>query len=96
MADITYVRALSGFIYTAFVTDCFSRKIVGWSTRSTVTTEALPLQALEQAIMNAAEGVHQLIHYSDHGSQYASIVYNDKLADYGIIPSAGTVGGLLR
>jgi transposase InsO family protein len=30
VADITYVPAASGFVYTAFVTDLFSRKIVGW------------------------------------------------------------------
>src|SRR5699024_9378402 len=35
VADITYVRTTSGFCYTAFVTDAFSRKIVGWSTRTT-------------------------------------------------------------
>lgn len=50
VVDITYVRTLSGFVYTAFVTDVFSRKIVGWATRSSMTTEALPLEALEQAI----------------------------------------------
>ena len=37
----TYVRTTSGFCYTAFVTDVFSRKIVGWSTRSTMRTEDL-------------------------------------------------------
>lgn len=45
VADITYVRTRAGFIYTAFVTDVFSRMSVGWSTRSTMRTEALPLQA---------------------------------------------------
>lgn len=57
VADITYVRTVSGFVYTAFVTDVYSRMIVGWSTRSTMRTEALPLEALEQAIMNAQKGV---------------------------------------
>ena len=55
-------------------------------------TEALPLEALEQAIMNAKERLSGLIHHSDHGSQYTSITYNEKLADYGIKPSTGTVG----
>ncbi len=45
VADITYVRTRTGFVYTAFVTDVFSRMIVGWSTRSTMRTEALPLEA---------------------------------------------------
>ena len=40
-------------MYTAFVTDVFSRKIVGWSTRSSMKTEALPLEALDQAIAQA-------------------------------------------
>ena len=45
VADITYVRTRTGFVYTAFVTDVFSRMIVGWSTRSTMRTEALLLEA---------------------------------------------------
>ena len=92
VADITYVRTISGFVYTAFVTDVFSRKIVGWASRSTMKTEALPLEALEQAIMNAKERLSGLIHHSDHGSQYTSITYNDKLAHWGIKPSTGSVG----
>lgn len=47
VADMTYVRTRVGFVYTAFVTDVFSRKIVGWSTRSSMKTEALPLEAPE-------------------------------------------------
>lgn len=92
VADMTYIRTLSGFVYTAFVTDVYSRKIVGWSTRSTMTTEALPLEALEQAIMGAKEGLDGLVHHADHGSQYTSIAYSDKLADYGIKSSTGSVG----
>lgn len=37
----------SGFCYTAFVTDAFSRKIVGWSGQTTMRTDALPLEALD-------------------------------------------------
>ncbi len=91
VADITYVPTLSGFVYTAFVTDVYSRKIVGWATRSTMQTEELPLEALEQAIMNAKD-IAGLVHHSDHGSQYTSIKYSEKLADYGIKSSTGTVG----
>lgn len=92
VADITYVRTTSGFVYTAFVTDVFSRKIVGWSTRASMKTETLPLEALEQAIQSARGNLEGLVHHSDHGSQYVSIVYNDKLADHGIIPSTGSIG----
>lgn len=92
VADITYVRTLSGFVYTAFVTDVFSRKIVGWAVRSTMKTEALPLEALEQAIVLAKDNLQGLVHHSDHGSQYTSIKYSEKLTDYGIKPSTGSVG----
>ena len=43
VADITYVRTGNGFVYTAFVTDVYSRKIVGWALSDTMRTEALPL-----------------------------------------------------
>ena len=49
-------------------------------------------QALEQAIQGAKETLVNLTHHCDHGSQYTSIAYNEKLADYGIKPSTGTVG----
>ena len=42
------------FAYTAFVTDVFVRRIVGWACVTTMNTEELPLQALEQAIAWAA------------------------------------------
>lgn len=91
VADITYVRTQKGFVYTAFVTDVFSRRIVGWALSDSMRTEALPLQALNQAIVCAKESTG-LIHHSDHGSQYVSIVYNERLAEYGIAASTGTVG----
>ncbi|MGP5629641.1 IS3 family transposase [Corynebacterium casei] len=88
---MTYVRTRKGFVYTAFVTDVFSRRIVGWALSESMRTEALPLQALNQAIACAKETTG-LIHHSDHGSQYVSIVYNGRLAEYKIAASTGTVG----
>lgn len=38
VADITYIRTASGFCYTAFITDALCRKIIGWSTRTTMRT----------------------------------------------------------
>ena len=67
VADITYVRTCKGFVYTAFVIDVFSRRIVGWALSDSMRTEALPLQALNQAIVSAKETTG-LIHHSDHGS----------------------------
>ena len=91
VADITYVRTRAGFVHAAFVTDVFSRKIVGWALSDSMRTEALPLQALNQAITSAKE-TNGLVHHSNHGSQYVSIVYNDRLTDAGITPSSGSVG----
>ncbi|SLE75092.1 integrase core domain-containing protein [Mycobacteroides abscessus subsp. bolletii] len=78
-------------MYAAFVTDVFSCKIVGWALSDSMSTEALPLQALNQAIVCTKETAG-LVHHSDHGSQYVSIVYNERLAEHGVTASTGTVG----
>ena len=96
VADITYVRTTSGFCYTAFITDTFSRKIVGWATRSTMRTDALPLEALEHALIAAKDqamgNLNGLVHHSDRGSQYVSILYTEHLKDAGITASVGSAG----
>lgn len=91
VSGTTYVRTRKGFVYTAFVTDVFSRKIVGLALSDSLRTEALPLQALNQAIVSV-ERPAGLVHHSDHGSQYVSIVYNEPLPEHGIAVSTGTVG----
>lgn len=91
VADITYVRTWSGFAYTAFVTDVFHRKIVGWATASTLDTRVLPLQALNMALM-MQQPEAGLVHHSDRGSQYTSIVYSNRLADEGVDASVGSRG----
>ncbi len=93
VADITYVRTRSGFAYTAFVTDAFSRKIVGWSTKSSLSAVALPMEALSQAIHSAKGQLDgPLVHHSDRGSQYVSVAYTTRLEQEGIDLSVGTVG----
>lgn len=77
VADITYVRMANGsFGHTAFAADVFARRIVGWACATTMDTRELPLQALEQAISWAAShgGTDGLVHHSDHGAQYISLV----------------------
>lgn len=49
VVDFTYVPTWSGMAFTAFVTDVFSRRIVGWRTSDRMPTE-LPLDALEMAL----------------------------------------------
>ena len=95
VADITHVRMANGsFGYTAFVTDVYARRIVGWACAMTMNTQELPLQALEQAISWAASrgGADGLIHHSDHGTQCTGTVYTTRVMEYGMLPSTGTVG----
>ena len=92
VADITYVRISTGFAYTAFVTDVFTRRIVGWAVASTMTTTALPLQALDHGIVTARGKLDQLVHHADHGSQYVLIIYSQHLQDAGVTSSTGSIG----
>ncbi len=49
VADITYVSTWSGWVYVAFVTDAYARRILGWRTSTSMTTQ-LVLDAVEHAI----------------------------------------------
>jgi putative transposase len=67
VADITYVRTWSGFVYVSLVIDCFARMIVGWQASKSMRTD-LCLDALEQAIWwRQDHGLDQLVHHSDRG-----------------------------
>jgi Transposase and inactivated derivatives len=81
-ADFTYVATWSGFVFVAFVIDVFSRMIVGWRAVKTMTTD-LTLDALEQALW-ARKVKGNLIHHSDHGSQYLSIRYTQLPPSYAL------------
>ena len=90
VADLTYVATWAGFVYVAFITDVFSRKIVGWRVSSSLRSD-LALDALEQAL-HARPDTENLVHHSDRGVQYLSIHYTDRLGEAGIEPSVGSVG----
>jgi len=92
VCDVTYVATWSGFAYVAFVTDVYSRRIVGWNVASTLRAEILPLQALDMAAWNAGGDLAGLTHHSDHGSNYMAMVYTDRIVELGAVPSTGTVG----
>ena len=81
----------SGFAYTAFVIDAFSRRIVGWRVASTLRAE-LALDALEMAIWSRRTELHGLVHHSDAGGQYLAIRYTERLAAEGAVRSVGSVG----
>lgn len=90
VADITYVSTWSGFNYVAFVTDVFSRKIVGWRVSRSLRAD-LALDALEMAIW-AREDLSELVHHSDRGVQYLAIRYSERLDEEGAVTSVGSKG----
>lgn len=91
IADITYVATWSGFAYTSFIIDVYSRRIVGWRVWNRLKAD-LALDALEMAIWSRAENLDGLVHHSDRGSQYLSIVYTERLAAEGAVTSVGSRG----
>jgi transposase InsO family protein len=90
VADLTYVATWRGFVYVAFITDVFSRKIVGWRVSNSLRSD-LALDALEQAL-HARPDLRGLVHHSDRGVQYLSIRYTERLDEMRIAPSVGSVG----
>lgn len=92
VTDFTYVPTWSGFVFTAFVVDVFSRRIVGWRTAASMTTP-LVMDALEMAIFSRRhQFIDGVIAHSDAGSQYVSIAYTERLAEIGARPSIGSIG----
>ena len=94
VADFTYVSTWSGWCYTAFVIDAYARRLVGWSVATTMTSQFV-VDAVEQAIwIRRREGkdLTGLIAHHDHGVQYMSVAYSERLAAAGIKPSTGAVG----
>jgi putative transposase len=94
VADITYVKTHSGWVYAAFVLDVFSRRIVGWQLSQNLYTD-LALDALNMGIWtrrHAGEDLSELIHHSDRGVQYVAIRYTERLAEIEVVASVGSVG----
>jgi putative transposase len=92
VADLTYVWTWSGFCYTAYVTDVFSRFIVGWRVATTLAAD-IALDALEMGIWTRrGQNLGELVHHSDRGVQYLSIVYSTRLEEAGVAPSVGSKG----
>jgi putative transposase len=92
VADITYVATASGWVYTAFVMDLYSRRIIGWEVADNLRSD-LALSALEMAIWSRRNAVGgDLVHHSDRGVQYTSICYTDRLDEVGAARSVGSRG----
>jgi len=90
VADITYVRLPTAFVYLACILDAWSRRCVGWCLSRTIDTR-LTLHALHQVLATRRPAAG-LIHHSDRGVQYASGDYVARLEQVGARVSMAATG----
>lgn len=90
VTDITRHRTREGWVYCAAVLDAFSRKIVGWSIDSRQDS-TLVVNALDMALRNRRPEPGGIVH-ADHGAQFTSWVFGERIRSAGLLPSFGTVG----
>ncbi len=90
VADITYIRTRSGWLYLAVVLDLFARKVVGWAMAPDMQA-TLVCRALQLAIVQRQPAPGLIVH-SDRGSQYASAAHQALLAQHGLIGSMSRKG----
>jgi len=87
VADITYIRLLTEFVYLAVIMDVFTRCIRGWHLGRSLDQD-LTLTALKRALVDHAPEIH----HSDQGVQYAATAYVDVLKNHEITISMAEVG----
>ena len=90
IADITYIRIRTGFVYLAAILDAYSRRVIGYAISTRIDT-TLTLKALRMAIAERKPSPG-IIHHSDQGVQYASTEYVDKLKSLGVEISMAQTG----
>ena len=90
VADITYIRTRSGWLYLAVVLDLFARKVVGWSMAPSMQP-TLVCKALQVAIVQRQPAPGLIVH-SDRGSQYASAAHQALLSKHGLVGSMSRKG----
>jgi putative transposase len=90
LADITYVPTWEGFLFLAGVMDMYSRRCVGWSMRDDLQAD-LVVDALGMAVTRRRPAAG-LVHHSDRGSQYTSLLFGATLRESGILASMGSRG----
>jgi len=90
VADITYIRLETEFVYLAVILDAFSRRVIGWALDQTLEAK-LVLTALHRALADRRPPAG-LVHHSDRGVQYACGQYTDLLKDRQITISMSRKG----
>jgi transposase InsO family protein len=88
--DITFLWTQQGWLYLAVIIDLYSRKVVGWSLKSRMTTDLVE-DALTMAVWRRRPAPG-LIHHTDRGSQYASDLYQKALKQHGMVCSMSRKG----
>ena len=90
VADITYIRTRSGWLYLAVVLDLFARKVVGWAVAPDMQA-GLVCRALQLAIVQRQPAAGLIVH-TDRGSQYASAAHQALLTKHGLVGSMSRKG----
>lgn len=90
VADFTYLWTAEGWLYVAVVLDLYSRRIVGWSMQSSMTSQ-LVTDALMMAVWRRGQP-DALLHHSDRGSQYTSDDFQRLLGELGVTCSMSRSG----
>jgi transposase InsO family protein len=90
VADITYIRLETEFVYLAVVLDAYSRRVIGWALDRTLEA-TLAIEALRMAL-DTRSFAPGLVHHSDRGVQYASNDYTALLKTNGIAISMSRKG----
>ena len=89
VADATQVTTAEGTVSLAAIQDVLSRRVVGWSMSAKQDAE-LMVRALQMAVRTRRPA--QVIHHSDHGSQYTSQKFRQACAESNVKLSMGSVG----
>ncbi|SDH71369.1 IS3 family transposase [Pseudonocardia oroxyli] len=96
VSDITQHRTDQRWVYCAVVLDTFSRRVIGWSIADHLRTElivdALEMACLRRGRAGQTDTTTGTIFHSDHGSQYTSWAFGQRLRQAGLLGSMGSVG----
>ncbi len=92
VAEFTYLWTAEGWLYVAVVLDLYSRRAVGWSMQSEMTSQ-LVTDALMMAVWRRGKP-DVLLHHSDRGSQYTSDAFQRLLGDLGVTCSMSRSGNV--
>ncbi len=90
LADFTEFACIDGKLLLAGIRDLHDRGLAGWSMGERQTTD-LVVAALVMAI-GRRDPSEQLLHHADHGAQYTSVEFTNRLADWNLRGSYGSVG----